>query len=345
MDFAIKYRPKQFSEVVGHQDVCKVLKANKDYQVLLFYGPSGVGKTTLARVYAMHLCCEVQDVEECRGKCKVCRWISAGSGGDFLEENVGDARGIDDMRRLTEWIRYKPLSMRKRILILDEVHALTKPAQNLLLKVLENIPEYSVMMLCTTDVSGLIEPLRQRCFQFELKKVEEKDLFELARRVVVKEVEERGIKIDTDELVQVVMSAVERCDGRPRRLLRYLQLWFDGGITDWSEVEEEEVYLYEIFESLVRDYDLGIFRKIEEICEREDEEKVVRIFESWVRRKISGSKDFAEVRNWVRVLEKFASFWMPKISEKSVVFWKIVGACLEARKLFRGGSNAGSFES
>lgn len=345
MDFTVKYRPKRFDEVVGHQEICKVLRVNKDYQVLLFYGPSGVGKTTLARLYAMHVCCEKGDIEECRGSCRACRAISEGEVGDFLEENIGDARGIDDMRRLVEWVKYRPLVLRKRVLILDEVHMLTRPAQNLLLKVLEEPPSYALIMLCTTDASGLIEPLRQRCFQFELKKVGEVGLCELAKKVILKEVEERKIKVDTDEIVLIVKNAVERSDGRPRRLLRYLQLWFDGGVKDWDEVEGEEEFLYNIFESLVQDYDLGVFQRIVEICEKEDSEKLIRIFESWVRKKILKSKDFLEARGWVQVLEKFSGFWIPKISEKNIVFWKIVGAGLEARKVLRECRDARNSES
>jgi len=341
MDFTVKYRPKCFSEVVGHREVVQVLKGNKDLRVVLFYGPSGVGKTTLARVYAMYVNCEKGDVEECRGSCRVCGQVVMGSGGDFLEENVGDARGIDDMRRLTDWLRYKPFSMRKRVLILDEVHMLTKPAQNLLLKVLEGVPEYALVMLCTTDVSGLIEPLRQRCFQFELKKVSEEELLTLANRVILNEVRERGVRVDTDELVQVVRSAVERSDGRPRKLLRFLQMWFDGGVREWSDVEGEEVYLYELFEGLVSEYDLGRFQRVWEVCQGEDEEKIVRVFESWVRKKLFGARDYVEVRVWVRVLEKFAGFWMSKISERNVVFWKVISACLEARRLLKEVGNGG----
>ena len=109
-DFPTKYRPRKWSEVVGQRHVVEVLKSKRDWKALFFQGPPGTGKTTVARLVAMHVNCENEEgIDACNGGCKYCRAILSGAFVvDYKEENVGDARGIDDIRALVDWLRYKP---------------------------------------------------------------------------------------------------------------------------------------------------------------------------------------------------------------------------------------------
>ncbi len=331
-DFTSLYRPKKFSDVVGHEDIKKVLKSNRNLQVLLFHGPSGTGKTTLARIYAMHSCCENEDVDKCNGTCKSCKAIAEGQIGDLIEENVGDSRGIDDVRRLVDWLQYRPLSLKKRILILDEVHALTKPAQNMLLKVLEEPPKHSLIILCTTDPFKLIEPLRQRCFQFELRKINQNDLLPFAIKIVSTEIEKRGLAIEPDRMAQVLEKVIEACDGRPRKVARYLQEWFDGGLQEWSDTVEEEVRFFDLFDKLTVNL-VGSIPTIYKICETEDKDKLTNFFEGWLRGKVLRSKSLVEVAIWSEMIKEFTSFYLPNVSDKALMFWKFLISGIKCREL------------
>jgi DNA polymerase-3 subunit gamma/tau len=127
--------------------------------------------------------CEDEEKSDVCGACDSCRAILSGAANDYREENVGDSRTIEAMRGMLDWIVYKPIFLRKKVLVLDEVHNLSSAAQNLLLKVLEEPPSSLVVILCTTKLNGVIEPLRQRCQEFEFKSVSDEELAKLLVRV------------------------------------------------------------------------------------------------------------------------------------------------------------------
>jgi DNA polymerase-3 subunit gamma/tau len=222
-DFATRYRPRRWCEVVGQGHVVNVLKKKRDWKTLLFWGPSGVGKTTVARIVAMWVNCEDVEGSDVCGVCSSCRAILSGSVNDYREENVGDSRTIEAMRGMLDWIAYRPMFLRKKVLVLDEVHNLSSAAQNLLLKVLEEPPSSLVVILCTTKLDGVIEPLRQRCQEFEFKSVSDEELAKLLVRVGM---EERSVmEINESVLRGVFLEA----GGSPRKFLNLLEMASLGG--------------------------------------------------------------------------------------------------------------------
>lgn len=172
-----KYRPKNFSEVVGQENIVKTItnaiKNDKVSHAYLFYGPRGCGKTTLARLIAKSLNCqnrEKNSFEPCN-KCNSCFEINEGNAIDLIEIDAASNRGIDEIRDLKEGINVVPVKSKYKVYIIDEAHQLTKEASNALLKTIEEPPDYAIFILCTTEYAKIIPTIASRCQQFEFKKL------------------------------------------------------------------------------------------------------------------------------------------------------------------------------
>jgi len=138
-------RPKAFAEIVGQEAVVKVLRESvarkRLAHAILFAGPRGIGKTTLARILAKCLNCAAGITPEPCNECDTCVRIDKGTCADVLEIDAASNRSIEDVRTLKELLRYAPYQARSRVVILDEVHMLTQEAFNALLKSLEEPPQ------------------------------------------------------------------------------------------------------------------------------------------------------------------------------------------------------------
>lgn len=171
---ARKWRPKNFRELVGQHHVTQALtyalSHNRVHHAYLFTGTRGVGKTTIARIFAKSLNCLTNGVspDPC-GVCSHCREIDEGRFPDLLEVDAASRTGVDDTRELLENVPYAPMKGRYKVYLIDEVHMFSKSSFNALLKTLEEPPEHVKFILATTDPQKLPATILSRCLQFYLK--------------------------------------------------------------------------------------------------------------------------------------------------------------------------------
>jgi DNA polymerase-3 subunit gamma/tau len=165
-----KYRPKDFSELVGQEAVVRTLRNAIEHdqlrQAYLFAGPRGTGKTSMARILAKGLNCANGPSAEPDNTCHACTSIASGTSLDVVEMDAASQRGIDDIREIRERVVLQPAEGRYKVYILDEAHQLTDAAWNALLKLIEEPPPHLVFIFCTTDLAKVLPTVRSRCQTF-----------------------------------------------------------------------------------------------------------------------------------------------------------------------------------
>jgi len=206
---ARKYRPSTFSEVVGQEHILKALENsiqhNKLHQAYIFSGTRGVGKTTIARVFAKCLNCQKTDIpmlEPCN-ECTACMEIKDGRHIEFLEVDAASRTGVDDMRELLESVQYKPANARYKIYLIDEVHMLSKSSFNALLKTLEEPPPHVMFLMATTEAEKVPKTVLSRCLQLNLKVIPETQIREHIQSLLDLE----NINYDDESLNLIANSA------------------------------------------------------------------------------------------------------------------------------------------
>jgi DNA polymerase III subunit gamma/tau len=178
---ALKYRPKIFDELIGQnimvETIKNSIKLNKIPNAYLFTGIRGVGKTTTARIVAKSLNCKNGIENLCSNEmCEHCESITNSNHLDVLEMDAASRTGIDDVRELIDSSKYNPTSAKYKIIILDEVHMLSKQAFNGLLKTLEEPPEHLKFIFATTEIKKIPVTIISRCQRFDLHRVPVKEL-------------------------------------------------------------------------------------------------------------------------------------------------------------------------
>lgn len=234
MALARKWRPRQFSEVMGQSHVVQALSNALDsgrvHHAFLFTGTRGVGKTTLARIFAKSLNCEKgMSATPCL-ECSVCTSVEQGNYVDLMEVDAASRTGIDDMRELLENVQYAPTSGSYKVYLIDEIHMLSKSSFNALLKTLEEPPEHVKFLFATTDPQKLPVTVLSRCLQFNLKALQPNQIREQLEKILNAE----GIEFETGGLDLLARAA----DGSMRDSLSLLEQAIAQGA---GKVAEEAV--------------------------------------------------------------------------------------------------------
>ncbi len=172
---ARKYRPQTFEQVVGQEHIMQTLKnaimAGRVAHALLFAGPRGIGKTSVARIMAKAMNCEHGPTPSPCNHCQRCKEITKGLAIDVFEIDAASNRGIDEIRELRENTKYMPSQCRYKVYIIDEVHMLSGPAFNALLKTLEEPPSHVLFFLATTEPHKIPITILSRCQRHNLKRI------------------------------------------------------------------------------------------------------------------------------------------------------------------------------
>ena len=197
---ARKYRPQRFEEVSSQEFVTETLRnaivTDKIAHAYILSGPRGVGKTTIARIFAKALNCKnLKDGEPCN-VCESCIEITKGTHPDVFELDAASNRGIDDVRAIQDAAKFYPIKGKKKFFIVDEVHMLTGAAFNAMLKILEEPPEYLVFILATTNPEKVPQTILSRCQRFVLKRIKIEEIIESIKAIA----KEEKIKVDDESL-------------------------------------------------------------------------------------------------------------------------------------------------
>jgi DNA polymerase-3 subunit gamma/tau len=242
---ARKYRPSTFAELIGQEAMVRTLTnaiaTGRIAHAFILTGVRGVGKTTTARILARALNCIGPDgkggptITPC-GQCEPCRAIAEDRHVDIMEMDAASRTGVDDIRELTDGVRYKPVSARFKIYIIDEVHMLSKNAFNALLKTLEEPPPDVKFIFATTEIHKVPVTVLSRCQRFSLRRVPMELLVEHYTRIAAAE----GVKAEPAAIALVARAA-------------------DGSVRDGLSLLDQAIALGggEVGETAVRDM-LGI---------------------------------------------------------------------------------------
>jgi DNA polymerase-3 subunit gamma/tau len=205
---ARKYRPITFDAVVGQSHITTTLqnaiRTNHLAQAFLFCGPRGVGKTTCARILAKTINCQnlTEDISPCN-ECDSCKSFNNNASFNIHELDAASNNSVEDIRNLTDQVRFPPQSGKYKIYIIDEVHMLSASAFNAFLKTLEEPPSYAIFILATTEKHKILPTILSRCQIFDFNRIQIKDIADHLANVAVKE----AVKADYQALELIAQKA------------------------------------------------------------------------------------------------------------------------------------------
>ncbi len=204
---ARKYRPRNFSQLVGQTHVSKALTSaltnNRLHHAYLFTGTRGVGKTTIARILAKCLNCETGVTATPCEECTICRAVNEGRFIDLIEIDAASRTRVEDTRELLDNVPYAPTQGRYKVYLIDEVHMLSTHSFNALLKTLEEPPEHVKFLFATTDPQKLPITVISRCLQFTLRPLVKDEIFQHLAHILTTE----KLSYDDEALWQLAESA------------------------------------------------------------------------------------------------------------------------------------------
>lgn len=256
-DFKNYYRPKDFNQVVGQDEAVATLrgslKKGKVYHTILFEGVHGIGKTSLARIYAKHLCCTNYDQKNLKpcGECASCKAFKDDPKLEHhlsvQEINCSDNNSVDFARQFIVDARRKAIGKRK-VYILDEAHRLTKQAQECLLKLFEEPPKSTVIIVCTTDPQMLVQTIHSRFTKIHLNAVGTEDVEKYLNRICKKE----EVKVD-QKIIEKIASS---CNGHLRDAASMLENVVDA-LEDNRELSIKDLMSVVESSSIANPYELA----------------------------------------------------------------------------------------
>ena len=202
-----QYRPARFSEVIGQEHITTTLKnqvaSDRPAHAYLFCGTRGTGKTTSARILARAVNCLAPEGGEPCGKCAACLATASEGASDITEIDAASNNSVNDVRDLIENAQYAPLNLRRRVFIIDEVHMLSGPAFNALLKTLEEPPEHILFILATTEPQKLPATIISRCQRFDFHRLSVTDI----KQTLVSVLSKAGASIEDGGLTLIARAA------------------------------------------------------------------------------------------------------------------------------------------
>lgn len=233
---ARKWRPQNFAELVGQDHVrralCNALERQRLHHAYLFSGTRGVGKTTIARIFARALNCESGVTATPCGQCSACMEISENRFVDLIEVDAASRTKVEDTRDLLENVQYAPTKGRFKVYLIDEVHMLSNHSFNALLKTLEEPPEHVKFLLATTDPQRLPVTILSRCLQFHLQRLAVEQIRDQLQAIL----DQEQVQYDVGSLLRIARAA----DGSMRDALSLLDqaIAFGAGTLRESEVRD-----------------------------------------------------------------------------------------------------------
>ncbi len=251
---ARKYRPQNFSTVVGPAHITTTLKNainnNQLAHAFLFCGPRGVGKTTCARILAKTINCENKTKEgEACNTCNSCVSFDAGASFNIHELDAASNNSVDDIRSLVEQVRFAPQAGKYKVYIVDEVHMLSTAAFNAFLKTLEEPPPYAIFILATTEKHKILPTILSRCQIFDFKRITNNDTVEHLQEICEKE----NIKADKAAL-HIIAQKSEGCMRDSLSILDKIVSFTNGQLTYSNTLEHlnilDEDYYFKLLDNM-----------------------------------------------------------------------------------------------
>ncbi len=316
---ARKWRPANFKQMVGQEHVLQALvnalDSNRLHHAYLFTGTRGVGKTTIARIFAKSLNCEQGISSEPCGSCSSCIEIDEGRSVDLIEIDAASRTGVDDMRELLDNVQYAPTRGRFKIYLIDEVHMLSKHSFNALLKTLEEPPPHIKFLLATTDPQKVPVTVLSRCLQFNLKRMSKSQILSQLQFLT----EQEKVESDATALTQLASAA----DGSMRDALSLLDqaIGYGGGAVRQEAVESmlgsiSRDYLVRLFNALYDQQPTGLLNESRAVIEHNpDYQRVCAEMITLLQQialyqsdpKLVDEDEFDEA-----LLQKFSAHWSPE---------------------------------
>ncbi|MCL0036220.1 DNA polymerase III subunit gamma/tau [Dehalococcoidia bacterium] len=205
--FYRKWRPQTLADVVGQEPITRTLQnalaTGRVAHAYLFFGPRGTGKTTTGRILAKAVNCLDNETGEPCNLCSMCQAFTGGRALDLIEIDAASNRSIDEIRALKEKINFAPNVAKFKVYIIDEVHMLTEPAFNALLKTLEEPPSHVIFVLATTEIHKVPATITSRCQRFDFRRIPQAAMVKRLEHIC----REEGIKADPQALVLIARSA------------------------------------------------------------------------------------------------------------------------------------------